>query len=281
VAVANPGPFLGTTQFPWGSSRPGANLYTNSIVKLDADNGRVVWYNQELPHDVYDWDLQNSPILTTVRGRPVVVASGKTGYVYVYDQHTGKRLWKKPVGKHNGHDDNLLAMTGDMSKMPQFPVEVFPGPLGGVAAPGAVDRTSVYVAVNNFGATWTSQSPPPKMAPFNQGVGEVVALDLATGTQKWTHPLNQSPYGATTVTNDLVFTTTFDGTVHALNTRTGKTVWQAKLPGSTNSPVAISGDTLLAASGWPQNANEKAEIIAYRLDWGRAQAAGGATPACG
>ncbi|GAB3463745.1 outer membrane protein assembly factor BamB family protein [Actinophytocola sediminis] len=270
VAVANPTPFIGTPEFPWASSRPGPNLYTNSIVKLDADNGRVVWYNQELPHDVYDWDLQNSPILTTVRGRDVVVASGKTGFVYMYDRHSGKRLWKTPVGKHNGRDDdNLTAMAGDLSKMPTMPVEIFPGVLGGVPAPGAVDGRNVYVGVNNFGAIWTSQTPPPIFGDFSEGTGEVVALDLVTGRIKWSTPVDFTPYGAATVTNDLVFTTTFDGVVHAFNTRNGKPEWQAKLAGSTNSPLAIHGDWLITAAGWPQNADEKAEIVAYRLDRGR------------
>jgi len=266
VAVANPGPFIGTPEFPWASSRPGANLYTNSIVKLSGRSGRVMWYQQELPHDMYDWDLQNSPILTTVRGRPIVVASGKTGYVYMYDRTSGQRLWKTPVGRHNGHDDdNLLAMAGRFDLLPEMPFELYPGGLGGVPAPGAVDGDTVYVAVNNLSAIWTSQLPPPIFPPFSAGTGEVVAIDLATGRVKWTFPIDQSPYGGTTVTNDLVFTTTFDGTVYAVNTRTGKLAWKSKMAGSTNSPVAISGDILLAASGWPQSPTERAELVAYQL----------------
>nr|WP_042180063.1 PQQ-binding-like beta-propeller repeat protein [Kibdelosporangium sp. MJ126-NF4]CTQ88557.1 Quino(hemo)protein alcohol dehydrogenase, PQQ-dependent (EC 1.1.99.8) [Kibdelosporangium sp. MJ126-NF4] len=267
VAVANPNPFLGTAEFPWGSSRPGSNLYSNSVVKLDARTGRVIWHNQLAPHGVYDWDLQNSPTLTTVRGRQVVITSGKTGYVYMLDRRTGTLLWKTPVGVHNGHDDdNLLAMAGKYDQLPTLPVTVYPGVLGGVAAPGAVDRTSTYVAVNNMSATWPNQSIPD-IPPLTAGSGEVVALDLASGRVKWSYPVGSSPYGGTSLTNDLVFTTTFDGVVHAVNTRTGKKAWTAQLPGTSNSPVAISGDTLLAASGWPQNAQEKAEIVAYKLDW--------------
>jgi outer membrane protein assembly factor BamB len=269
VAVANPNPFVGTEDFPWGSSRPGSNLYSNSVVKLSAKTGRVIWHHQVAPHGIYDWDLQNSPILTTVRGRPVVVTSGKTGYVYVLDRATGRLLWKTPVGIHNGHDDdNLLAMQGRFDELPDFPLELYPGALGGIAAPGAVDRTTTYVAVNNLSMTWESQSTP-SVPPLTDGRGELVALDLASGRIKWSHPLDASPYGGTSLTNDVVFTTTFDGVVHAHDTRTGKSVWRAKLPGTTNSPVAISGDTVLAASGWPQNAQEKAEIVAYRLDLGR------------
>ncbi len=269
-AVANPNPFVGTDSQPWGSSRPGNNLYSNSVVKLSARTGKVIWYHQVLPHGIYDWDLQNPPILTTVRGRPVVVASGKTGYVYLLDRVTGRQLWKTPVGRHNGHDnDNLLAMAGRFDQMPTLPMDLYPGALGGVPAPAAVDRTTVYVAVNNMKVTWQSQTTP-EIPPLTAGRGEVVALDLATGRTRWSQPLGSSPYGGTSVTNDLVFTTTFDGVVHAYQTRTGKPAWEKKLPGTTNSPVAITGDTVLAASGWPQNASEKAEIVAYRLDFNRA-----------
>ncbi|OQO92558.1 hypothetical protein B1813_10290 [Saccharomonospora piscinae] len=268
VAVANPNPFVGTEEFPWGSSRPGANLYSNSVVKLDADTGEVVWHYQVTPHGIYDWDLQNSPILTEVRGRPVVVTSGKTGYVYTLDRETGRLLWKTAVGKHNGHDDdNLLAMEGRYDELPELPVTLYPGALGGVPAPGAVDRRTVYVAVNNLSVTWENQTTP-SMPALTEGTGELVALDLATGRIKWSRPLDSSPYGGTSVTNDVVFTTTFDGVIHAHHARTGRPLWKDRLPGTSNSPVSISGNTVLAASGWPQSEDERAEIVAYRLGSG-------------
>lgn len=279
VAVANPTPFLGSEEHPWASSRPGPNLYTNSIVKLDTRDGKVVWHQQEVPHDIYDWDLQNSPMLATVEGREVVVASGKPGFVYIYDRKSGERLHKTPVGKHNGHDDdNLKAMRGE--KMPPFPIEIFPGVLGGVAAPGAVDGNTAFFAVNNMKATWPKPSPPPIFPAFTDGVGEVAAVDLVTGKVKWSAPTPESPYGAATVTNDLVFTTTFDGTVYGFNTETGEQEWQEKLRGSTNSPIVVQGDWLVTAAGWPQAEDEKAEIVAYKLDRGKPAAADAAVPEC-
>lgn len=267
ISVGNPAPFVGTEEFPWASSRPGPNLYTNSVVKLDRRTGEVIWHNQVLPHDLYDWDLQNSPVLTKVRGRDVLIASGKMGYIYQLDPRTGRILWKTPVGRHNGHDDdNLLALRGETDKLPEMPFEVFPGVLGGVISPIAVDRDTIYASVNNYGATWVTQEPPVNMAPFTEGKGELVALDLATGRIKWSHPLPGSPYGAASVTNDLVFTTTFDGTLHAVNTRTGRTAWQATLPAHTNSAVAIHDRYVLTGSGWPQGPGERAEIVAYELD---------------
>ncbi|MCW2981813.1 MAG: hypothetical protein JWO14_3540, partial [Solirubrobacterales bacterium] len=53
----------GTAEDPWGSSRPGPDLYTDSLVKLDAKTGKVLWYYQQTPHNIYDWDFQDSPVM--------------------------------------------------------------------------------------------------------------------------------------------------------------------------------------------------------------------------
>jgi alcohol dehydrogenase (cytochrome c) len=261
ISIANPLPFPNMPGNTFGASRPGPNLYTNSVVKLDQHTGKIVWYNQVLPHDIYDWDLQNSPVLATAGGRPVVIGSGKAGILYEFDQRTGKTIWQTPVGVHNGHDnDNLLAMNGQ--PMPAFPYVVEPGVLGGMPAPIAVDGTTVYAAVNNYAVTWTP-SPPP--APAATSSGELVAVDLVTGKVKWEHQLTVSPYGGTTVVNDLVFTTTYDGVVHAVNTHTGQEVWQQTLPTVTNTPVVINGPYLFTAASWPQTADQTAQILAFRL----------------
>ena len=66
LSVANPAPLYGTKKFPNGSSRPGPNLYTNSLVVLDGRTGRLLWYRQPVPHDVRDYDLEASAIIATV-----------------------------------------------------------------------------------------------------------------------------------------------------------------------------------------------------------------------
>lgn len=265
LAVSNPGPFPGTNAQPWGASRPGPNLYTNSIVKLDTATGKMLWYYQVLPHDIYDWDLQNSPILTTVQGRPVVIATGKVGIAYAFDQQTGALIWKTPLGQHNGHDnDNLFAMNGQTDKLPAMPTGlIYPGVLGGEITPGAIDCDTLYVAATEYPISFTDQGTPN--FPEVPSTGEIIAVDLATGRIKWQHPLPTTAYGSTTVTNDLVFTTLQDGTVLALNTRTGETAWQAQLPAATVGSLAIVGDTLITAAGWPQAPDQKAEFVAYRL----------------
>ena len=144
--VANPAPFPGTGGFPWGSSRPGPDLYTDSIVKLDAATGKLQWYYQQTPHDLYDWDLQDPPILANVGGRQVVLAAGKSGVVVALDAATGKPLWKRSVGIHNGHDhDDSYAMKHEYSKL-HLPETVYPGLLGGVIAPMATNGSTVLPA---------------------------------------------------------------------------------------------------------------------------------------
>jgi mono/diheme cytochrome c family protein len=71
--------------------------------------------------------------------------------------------------------------------------------------------------------------------------------------------------GSKTLSNDVVFTTTFDGTVWALSAKTGDVLWSKKLPAGTNTPVSISGDTLITAGSFPQGKGQKAEIVAYSL----------------
>jgi glucose dehydrogenase len=262
--VANPAPFPGTRRFPWATSRPGPNLYTNSVVKLRADSGKLEWFNQLLPHDVYDWDLSAPAILAQAGARPVVLAAGKMGYVYELDRASGRLLWKRAVGRHNGHDrDNLLALHGRFRAL-ELPRTLFPGELGGVESQMAVDDTSVYAAVNNLAASYRAQAEPA-LPDLTRGAGELVALDLRNGTVKWDHRFAHSPYGAATVVNDVVLTTTVDGTVWGLSTATGRVRWKARLPASTNAPVAVAGDTLLTAGSFPLGRREQPQIVAYRL----------------
>ncbi len=260
VDVANPAPFLGTDRYPWASSRPGPNLYTDSLVKLDHATGKLEWYRQVLPHDVYDWDLQLPPVLAAVQGRSIVIVSGKMGYVYAFDSRTGALVWKRAVGQHNGHDgDNLRALHGE--DMPSLPVTILPGAFGGVLTQLAVAGGLVYVPVVNLATTYTGQQQAHSGSTES---GEIVALDLATGRVVWDTKLPDAPYGAATVTNDLVFTTTHDGHVYALSRTTGAVLWRTQLPAGANSPPAISGSTLIVGAGIPQGSGPP-RLVAFRL----------------
>lgn len=262
--VGNPAPFPGSEGHPWGSSRPGPNLYTDSIVKLNAKTGKMDWYFQLNPHDLYDWDLQGPPILIDSGGRELVVAAGKVGFVIALDAKSGKLVWKRAVGKHNGHDeDGLIAMRGEFSKL-KTPFEIYPGNLGGVIAPMSTDGTHVFVPVVNHPVTLSSGEKIEETSPVD--AGELVALNVKDGSLAWKHEFPTAPaFGATTVTNDVVFATTYDGKVHGYETKSGRLVWQEELPAGTNAGVTVSGDTLIAPAGVASSEGQTPQIVAYRL----------------
>jgi outer membrane protein assembly factor BamB len=276
IDVANPAPWPGTEECPWGSSRPGPNLFTNSLVKLNATSGEVEWHQQVLPHDIYDWDLHLPPILTEANGRSIVISSGKGGIVYAFDADSGDRLWSRAVGIHNGHDrDNELALAGRFEQL-QTPVTVYPGILGGVETQMAVKDGTVFAPIVDLPTQFLTQER--NRLDIAAGRGEMVALDVDTGAQKWVRRFPTPAYGAATVVNNLVFTTTFDGTLYALDVDSGNIVWQERLPAGTNATVAIAGDTLVTAASFPQGAGQQAQIIAYRIGATGRPATGGAQP---
>lgn len=262
VGTGNPVPYPGTPQEPWGESRPGPNLWTNSLVKLDAKTGKLDWYHQSTPHDLYDWDFQNSPILVKAGGRDVAIGSGKNGIVTAVDVKTGKPVWSTEVGEHNGHtDDGLLAMRGQSSKIKKG--EILPGNLGGVISPPAANATTVFVPIVNGGIEVT---PQQTLAQTSELSGGMVALDIKTGKVKWEETFAAAAaFGSPVVMNDVVFFTTFDGTVRGLDVDSGGELWSASLPAGSNSAVAASGNTLVVPAGIATAEGQKPELLAYSI----------------
>ncbi|HKC19175.1 MAG TPA: PQQ-binding-like beta-propeller repeat protein [Candidatus Dormibacteraeota bacterium] len=233
-------------------------------MKLSQATGRLDWYYQAFPDDFHDWDLQVSPILTTVAGRAMVLAAGKGGYVFALDPSTGDSLWKTPVGMHNGHDqDDELALGGKLQL--QTPYFIYPGEAGGVETNMAVADGVAYVPVVDLGTSYSAPTVVVGTSNFLAATGEVVALDLTTGKTIWTSKLPQALYGGATVAGDLVFTTTFTGEIAALSRADGSIVWTAQLPAGSNSNLAIAGDTLIAGAGVPLGASQQPTVVAYRL----------------
>jgi alcohol dehydrogenase (cytochrome c) len=172
LGIANPGP-IGQTGwpkgYPWGTSRPGPDLYTDSVVKL-SPQGKLLWYYQLTPHDLYDWDLQNSPVLTTANGQPVVIDGGKAGIL-----------------------------------MPaRFDLE--PGVFGGVESQLATNGSTTFAAVNNLAVPLSVKGVTESSKAFESSIskatGEMIAVNQDTGKIEWDDRLPSSPYGAATVTID-------------------------------------------------------------------------------
>jgi outer membrane protein assembly factor BamB len=247
---------------------PSRQLYTDSAVNLDAATGKLRWYYQAVPDDFMDWDLQASPISATIGGTPVILAAGKMGYVYALKARSGALLWKTSVGEHNGHDnDPLLALSHQLTI--KLPYTVVPGSIGGVLSNMAVADGSVYVATNDVPVAYTKMSSVDGNAGTGQENGQVEALSLATGKVEWDTKVPALPLGAATVSNDLVFSTLYNGVLIALNRGTGAIVYRRQLPTSTNAPVAVFGNTVLVPAGGPQTSKSGGggdpQLVAYTI----------------
>jgi outer membrane protein assembly factor BamB len=245
--IANPAPWPGTKDFPNGSSRPGPNLYTNSLVALDANAGTLKWYNQVLPHDIFDLDLQLSPLLCTLeiegKNKEIVIGSGKLGKVFLFDRNTAEIIWQTPVGKH---------LNDDLKELPEGTNRVYPGPLGGVETPMAFADGILYVPIVNLFGDYTPGEFIGSTFDIGAGTGEITAIDLKNRKILWDKEFNSINIGAATVVNDLVFTSTFDGMIYALDRNTGEELWKYQANGNINGWPAVAKDTIIFPIGLGQ-----------------------------
>jgi len=275
IGIANPGP-IGQSGwpkgYPWGTSRPGPDLYTDSVVKL-SPQGKLLWYYQLTPHDLFDWDLQNSPVVTTANGQPVVIDGGKAGILIELNAQTGKLLWKLPVGVHSG-PSNAGLITENATPASDVPLpaefELEPGVFGGVESQLATNGSTTFAAVNNLAVPLSVKGVTESSKAFEAAIptatGEMIAVNQDTGKIEWDDKLPSSPYGAAAVTSNVVFTTTYSGDLYAFNATTGAILLKTPLSAQTNAPVTIAGDYVLTGAAVPSlTAHNQALIIAYRL----------------
>jgi alcohol dehydrogenase (cytochrome c) len=274
IGIANPGP-IGQSGwpkgYPWGTSRPGPDLYTDSVVKL-SPAGKLLWYYQLTPHDLFDWDLQNSPVLTTAHGQPVVIDAGKAGIVIELNAQTGKLLWTLPVGVHAGPADaGLLTENATPTSAIPLPARftLEPGVFGGVESQLATNGSAIFAAVNNLAVPLTvkgvTESSKAFQAAIPKATGEMIAVSQDTGKIEWDDQLPSSPYGAAAVTNNVVFTTTYNGHLYAFDAATGAILLKTPLSAGTNAPVTIDGDYVIVGAANSLSSGQRPLIIAYKL----------------
>jgi alcohol dehydrogenase (cytochrome c) len=274
--VGNPGPDWNPDQ------RPGDNLYTDSVVALDADTGKLKWHFQFTPNDGYDYDSVQVPVLADMnwRGTPTktMMWANRNGYFYVLDRTNGKFLLGKPFVKVNWSSG--LDANGRPIQTPQPPGSpTWPGNQGGTNwyPPSYSPRTglfyfsawndyatiyrketSVYQPGRNFsGGGFTVLAPVPnaptvgigRRSPINNwtnevGSGAIVAMDPQTGTQKWAFPqYDVTDAGMLTTASDLLFTGGREGYFFAFDARTGKLLWKSSLGGQiVMAPVTYEVD---------------------------------------
>jgi alcohol dehydrogenase (cytochrome c) len=245
---------------------PSAQLYTDSDVNLNAATGKLRWYYQGVANDFMDHDMQASPIASSINGGPAIIGSGKLGFVYAMNAASGKLIWKTPVGQHSRSDAYPAEALAHKLTL-KAPYTVLPGDLGGVLTNMALAGGTVYVATIDLPFTLPKLSYPLGV-PVGNGTGEVEALSLATGRVEWDTKVPAMPLGAATVSNNLVFTTLYNGVLIALNRVTGKIVYRHNLPASTNAPIAVAGNAVLVPAGGPSilGGNGGApQLIAYTV----------------
>jgi len=253
---SNPTPWGGTPKRPNGAAFPGPVLHADSLLVLDARSGRLIWSDQVTAHDVRDYDFEATPILARVGDSDIVFGAGKAGRVIAWNRTSRRRVWETPVGLHRN----------DRGPLPRRQVTVCPGLLGGVETPMAYAAGRLFVPVVDLcgrGSATTSQ-PVTELA-LSQGRGRLVALDGRSGSVLWELRLASPNFGCATVANDVVFTSTYDGTVLGLATRDGGVVWRARMRADINACPAISGDLVLFGAGVRRPGGRGGELVAFGL----------------
>jgi alcohol dehydrogenase (cytochrome c) len=228
VAVTNPAPDMAS------HLRPGANLYTNSIVALDVRTGRLRWYEQLVPNDARDWDLtQVSPLYRgTVRGkeRNLVVTAGKDGMLNIIDRDSHERLASAAV-------TTRLNTEGPIPKQGQ---RVCPGYLGGVEWNGpalnpgtnllyvpAVDLCMTLVPDDSVKFTSGEMYIGGKITPDSTSQGWLTAVDASDGSIRWRYRSPSPMVGAVVTTaGGLVFAGEQTGDLIAFDAASGRELYR-------------------------------------------------------
>ncbi|HEY3300353.1 MAG TPA: PQQ-binding-like beta-propeller repeat protein [Methylophilaceae bacterium] len=262
-------------------SRPGDNLYTVSLVALEIATGKLRWHYQQVPHDVWGYDLASPPVLFNFKqgGKniPAVGQASKTGWFYVHNRETGELLLKS---------DAFVPQSNLFGKATFEGITLYPGILGGSNwSPVALDETQqkVFVAAIHAPIKYTLHETPavddkpairyaasePADAPR---WGLLSAIDLSTGKLSWQQKVEQPMVGGVLATaGGLIFTGEGNGQFDAFDANSGKLLWQNKNESGVNAPpisYQIDGVQYIAvAAGGNSIFGYKAgdSVVVYKL----------------
>jgi alcohol dehydrogenase (cytochrome c) len=270
--TGNPGPDQN------GDVRPGDNLYTCSLVALDADSGKLKWYYQFTPHDTHDWDAASDPVLVDLlyQGRPVkaVIQANRNGFFYALDRTNGKLLVAQPYTKVTwatgiGRDGKPILVPGQeptedgnkscpaMSGGHNWQPTAY-NPLTGLYYFSSTDGCQVYYKTHQdyVEGQWYHASAVTDVPDEPRFAGSLLAVDPATGETKWRFELVSSPSaGILTTGEGLVFSGDSQGYVFALDGRTGKALWHFQTGGAIAAPpitYMLDGKQYLAVASGSQ-----------------------------
>jgi alcohol dehydrogenase (cytochrome c) len=235
----------------YGGDRTGDNLFSNSMLALDPDSGKLRWYFQFTPHDLHDYDATQIPVLLDANwnGQPrkLLVLANRSGFLYVLDRSNGQFLSAKPFGhvtwaKGIAPDGKPILNAESPSK--QEGQRVCPGALGltnWFSPSYNPDTKFFYVATSNECDIFTSAPQKYRAGhdflgsvhvpdPVERPSGSLKALDPLTGELKWEFPYFSSPNGgALSSAGGVVLAGDSDGNFIALDARTGVDLWHVQL----------------------------------------------------
>ena len=268
--VGNPGP-------DWdGSVREGDNLYTSSVIALDADTGRLAWHYQFTPHDEFDFDATQVPVLADLewegRRRPLLLFANRNGFFYVLDRATGKFLratpfakvtWTtgidasgRPLGRVDVTTDGVIVYPNNQGATNWYNPSFSPR-TGLFYIPSWLDtysryfsRRDAYVEGNQYTGGGASHDIPAlnpgrtNTRSLEVGSGAIQAVDPLTGEIRWQfHMVDVTDSGVLSTASGLVFAGGREGYFYALDATTGDVLWKAMLGGSIAAgPVTYAVD---------------------------------------
>jgi alcohol dehydrogenase (cytochrome c) len=243
-----------------GSTRPGDDLYTCSIVALNPDTGKLVWAFQPSPHDTHDWDAVETPVLVDgeFHGQPkkMLMQTSRNGYFFVLDRTDGKSLLTAPFGPVNWS----LGVDKEGRPIPNPAKE--PAPDGRLIAPDEGGMTNYRspsfdgkngLFIVDAHPSWSIYFAKPADGIYGWagadydvwGKGVIEAIDYQTGKIRWSHELGPEGSGAGVLTTDsgLTFTGDAMGNFLVLDSSNGKTLWHAGSGGRiASSPITYELD---------------------------------------
>jgi Glucose dehydrogenase len=257
---------------PWpdfyGGDRPGDNLYTDCVLALDADTGKMKWYFQFVPHDTHDWDANETPVLLDAefQGQPrkLLVQANRNGFYYVLDRTNGKFLLAQPFVKELNWAKGI-----DANGRPILVADKDPSPGGTRICPTVHGATNWWapslnpelglfyvVALEQCEIYYSSAQKPVASSGF-RGTGHTLisgqpgqfylrALEAKTGKIRWEFPMPGPTLmwaGTVSTASGLVFSADDDGDLVALDGRTGKALWHFYMGSNLHaSPMTFSVD---------------------------------------